>query len=101
MSVAMSELSSISPMTLRQAGAEFGRDLASALVLAAKRADGDRELKKHMSQIVLREISGSVNCLRDQSLPESLVAMYERACREACRSELLRKMEQEGYRAAA
>lgn len=97
----MGELSSISPNQLQQAGKEFGSDLAAALVLAAQGADEDRQLKKQMSQIVLREISASVDCLRGRQLPEALVAVYERACREACRDELLSKLQRDAYRTAA
>ncbi len=72
----------------RQIGAEYGRDLAGALLLAFERGAG-RGAEQEMTQIVLREISAAVQRLRDARLPELLVAAYERACRESCREQLL------------
>jgi hypothetical protein len=72
----------------RQIGAEYGRDLAAALLLAVDRG-ADREAEHEMAQIVLREIGAAVQRLRETGLPELLVATYERACRQSCREELL------------
>ena len=39
-------------------------------------------------RIVLREIDAEVHRLGEASLPASLVDVFERACRDACREEL-------------
>jgi hypothetical protein len=72
----------------RQIGAEYGRDLAAALLMAVERG-ADRGVEHEMAQIVLREINAAAARLRAARLPELLVAAYERACRESCRTELL------------
>jgi len=72
----------------RQIGAEYGRDLAAALLLAVERG-ADRDIEHDMAQIVLREINAAVDRLRTARMPELLVAAYERACRESCRAQLL------------
>ena len=76
----------------RQIGAEYGRDLAGALLLAVERG-ADRDAEHQMTQIVLREINAAVQRLRDARIPELLVAAYERACRESCREQLLPAIE--------
>ena len=74
---------------MRQIGAEYGRDLAAALLLAVERDPADLAVERKMTAIVLREIGAAVQRLCDASLPELFVAIYERACRESCRVELL------------
>src|SRR5688500_11673607 len=75
------------------AGAQFGADLAKALLLAVSRGGGDREAKAHLSAIVMREILAAVERLRELGVPALLVQAYERACRRACRDELLQGLE--------
>jgi len=77
----------------RQIGAEYGRDLAGALLLAVERG-ADRDAEHEMTHIVLREINAAVQRLRGARIPELLVAAYERACRESCREQLLPAIEQ-------
>ena len=69
-------------------GAEYGQDLAAALIQAGR--DLDKDQKRQMSQIVLREIASAVGDLRADGIPERQVEAFERACRQACRDELLR-----------
>lgn len=76
----------------RQIGAEYGRDLAAALLLAVDRG-ADRDVEQEMAQIVLREINAALQRFRSAHMPEFLVATYERACRESCRAELLPAIE--------
>jgi hypothetical protein len=76
----------------KQIGAEYGRDLAAALLLAVEKG-ADRETEQAMAQIVLREIGAAVERLRAARLPELLVAAYERACRESCREQLMPAIE--------
>ena len=74
---------------LRTQGAELGRDLACAFILATVDRPADRDAKRQMGQIVLREISAAVRGLRDAGLAETLVAAFDSACRQACREQLL------------
>lgn len=69
-------------------GAEYGQDLAAALIRAGRDLGTDQ--KREMSRIVLREITAAVEGLRASGIPESHVEAFERACRRACRDELLR-----------
>ena len=84
-----------------EAGAELGEDLAAALVLAAERSDAGNGAKREMARIVLREISRAVEQLHAAGAAEALVNAYERACRAACRDELLRLSAPGTGRAAA
>ena len=74
-------------------GAEYGQDLAAALIRAGK--DLDQEQKRQMSKVVLREIAAAVEALRASGIPERQVGLFERACRQACRDELLRAVRDE------
>lgn len=80
-------------VSLRESGTALGRDLAAAFVLATVDRPADRDSKRQMARIVLREISSAVENLRAAGLPESLVGAFEHACREACRRELLGAIE--------
>ena len=77
---------------IEQSGLEYGKELASALVLASNRAGPDVETKRQMAQIVLREIDSAVETLRKSSTPLLLIAAYEQACRAGVRDELQRSM---------
>ena len=72
-----------------QSGSDYGQDLAAAFVLAS-RVGVDQELTRHLTRIVLREISATVQTLRDAQLSVSVIDAYEHACLAACREELLR-----------
>ena len=76
----------------RQQGAEFGSDLAKALFLAVRTSGDDRDAKAQFAQIVLREILAAVEKLRDSGASSVLVQEYERACRQACRDELVLRL---------
>ena len=77
------------PDTLHcRTGAEYGQDLAAALVQAGRDLDTGR--RRQMSKIVLREIAAAVEDLRAAGIPQAQVDAFERACRQACRDELLR-----------
>ena len=80
-------------LSLRNSGAELGRDLAAAYVLATVNRPADRDSKRQMAQIVLREICSAVEKLRTADFPDRLVIAFEHACREACRQELLGAIE--------
>ena len=86
---------------LQRRGADYGRELASALVLAVSRGRGDRVEEKAMTRVVLREIRRAVDWLRESGLESALVDQYERACRLACKDELLRSMPVNENRRAA
>ena len=73
----------------RLLGAEYGRDLAAALVLASARSGEDRATVRAMARIVLREIAAAVDKVRDASIPAPLAKAYEQACRASVRSELM------------
>jgi len=73
-----------------QSGSDYGQDLAAAFVLATSRGAADQELTRHLTRIVLREISATVQTLRDAQLSVSAIDAYEHACLAACREELLR-----------
>lgn len=88
----MSELVRRRARQFRQIGAEYGRDLAAALLLAVERG-ADRDDEHEMARIVLREIDAAVGRFRAARLPDFLVATYERACRESCRAELMPAIE--------
>ena len=84
-----------------QAGTELGQDFAAAVTLAVKRSNADNGAKREMARIVLREISRAVEELQATGVVQSMVDAYERACRGACREELLRQFPPEIGRAAA
>ena len=75
--------------TARELGAEYGRELAAAFLLAIRKGARDRALQRQMGQIVVREISIAVDRLRLAAQPASAVAAYEAACRAACSDVLL------------
>ena len=89
----MIAVESVPTKTIRQSGAEFGQDLAAALIVAGKGLD--RDAKRRMSQLVIREIAAAVQNLRDAGIPATAVESFERSCRDACRDELLRAVETE------
>jgi hypothetical protein len=74
---------------VRQAGAEYGQDLAGALFLALERGGGGTELKRELAAIVLREIGAEVKRLRESAMSDALLKIFELACREGCREALL------------
>ncbi len=76
-------------------GAEYGQDLAAALIRAGR--DLSKDQKRHMAQIVLREIAAAIDDLRGAGIPEPQVRAFERACRHACRDELLRAVRDERH----
>jgi len=67
---------------LEQRGDDFGRELASALVLAGERSGRDAGLMREMTAIAASEIKKAIAWLREGDLPEKLIAEYERACRK-------------------
>jgi hypothetical protein len=73
---------------LEERGDEFGRELGAALVLAGEQAGRDRELMREMTAVAANEMRKAVEWLRDGTLPENLIADYERACRNGFRSAL-------------
>jgi len=75
--------------TAHELGAEYGRELAAAFLLAIRKGATGRTLQRQMGQIVVREISIAVDRLRLAAQPASVVAAYEAACRTACRDVLL------------
>jgi hypothetical protein len=96
----MIAVESVAVKSIRQSGAEYGQDLAAAMIVAGKGLDRDQ--KRRMSQLVVREIAAAVQNLRDAGIPATAVESFERACREACRDELLRAVETErGHERAA
>jgi hypothetical protein len=76
-----------SPLALQ--GAEYGQDLAAALVLAVRRSAADYHAKRQMAEVVLREILDSIDRLRAAGVPNVSIGAYEWACRAACRDTLL------------
>jgi hypothetical protein len=82
---------------IEQSGYEYGTELAAALVLASHRVETDLETKRQMAQLVLREISASVDALRATRTPLVLVSAYEQACREGVRKELERSFATHAY----
>lgn len=88
----MFNLQTMTSAEIEQSGYEYGKELAAALVLASRRAHGDRVAKREMAQIVLREIGASVEALRVSSAPLLLVAAYDEACRTGVREELERSI---------
>lgn len=81
-------MSTLSPTTeLEQRGDAFGRELASALVLAGERSGGDGRLMREMAGVAVGEVRKSVRYLADQGLPDSLVLEYEHACRTGFEAE--------------
>jgi hypothetical protein len=82
-----------------RSGGEFGRDLAAALIAASR--DFDRDQQRKMARIVLRQIVGAVQMLVDAGFPAPVVAEFDRACRDACRAELLEAVARGRDRAAA
>jgi hypothetical protein len=67
---------------LEQRGDDFGRELASALVLAGERGDRDPGLMREMTAVAASEIRKAIAWLREGELPEKMIADYERACRK-------------------
>lgn len=70
-------------------GREFGQDLAAALVLASGR-DANRNVKREMAQIVLRQINAAVERLAGSDFPPVLIEAYKQSAREGVRDELLK-----------
>lgn len=75
---------------VRRLGAQYGQELAAALLLASSRGDADVALKRQMARIVLREIGSVVAKLSDSSFPAHLVAVYENAARAGVRDGLMK-----------
>ncbi len=73
---------------LEERGDAFGRELGAALVLAGEQSGRDRDLMREMTAVAANEMRTAVEWLRDGTLPEKLVADYERACRNGFRSAL-------------
>jgi hypothetical protein len=74
-----------SPREIEQLGRDYGSELAAALVLASRRPGADRDMKREMAKIVLREIGVAVNELRRAEYPAAVIAAYDRGCREGVR----------------
>lgn len=88
-------------LELERSGREYGRELAAALVLASSRVGNHPELKREMSQIVVREILKSAADMRTASVAEPLVRAYELACRAGVRCELQDRVASRAARRAA
>jgi hypothetical protein len=67
---------------LEERGNDFGRELASALILAGERSGRDRGLMREMTAVAANEIRKAVAWLREGEIPGKLIADYERACRK-------------------
>jgi hypothetical protein len=74
-----------SPGEIEELGRGYGSELAAALVLASRRAGADREMKRDMAKIVLREIGTAVDELRRAEYPSHVIAAYDRGAREGVR----------------
>jgi hypothetical protein len=73
---------------LEQRAAEFGRELAAALMLAGEQCGRDRAMMREMTAVAAGEMRKAVDWLRQGELPEPVVADYEAACRAAFESML-------------
>ena len=76
----------------RRIGADYGGQLAAALLLASDHGAADRALKRRLAQIVLSQIEAAVRDLRSTGLPDHLLRIYEQAARDGVRDKLLKSL---------
>jgi hypothetical protein len=74
---------------VRRIGNDYGCELAAALVLASSRGNADRMLKRQMAQIVLDQIEGAAQELKNAPVPAELIQIFWRGARNGVREELL------------
>jgi hypothetical protein len=74
---------------VRRIGNDYGCELAAALVLASSRGNADRILKRQMAQIVLDQIEGAAQELKNAPIPAELIQIFRRGARNGVREELL------------